>query len=330
MVEAFTELSAVYYQMYRLKEDVFAGTADAQEAIARAEELKRRQQAVFAVLGGHPEWFQGSSVGIESFRERPWPIRRIEQQVEAAEATARLRLVEQQATVSKQRDDSGGPIGRAWARFAPLRRQEHPWYKPTQCVPMQAAPQPENRGFRFNTAANVVIRPEEDPRHHGKCKAQWLHAQARDLPVEEGLLYGVRLDLQGHEGMLQVRLNGVLRNGRTSIREHREKLVFAHTYHAFANQGHASKWIVVDPLRYVETPEREEASQAGGPPMTLQLYLLWRPDEPASSLRGEVRLEQITLEPAKQPSRLSRNRGLDDRPRPASDPAQTLLADDAR
>ena len=62
MIEAFTEFSDVYYQMYRLKEEVLVGAADARKAISLAAKLKKKKQEVFATFGEHPQWFLGSSV----------------------------------------------------------------------------------------------------------------------------------------------------------------------------------------------------------------------------------------------------------------------------
>jgi hypothetical protein len=67
-------------------------------------------------------------------------------------------------------------------RLIPLRKDEHPWYKPEQHVRMDIGGKASGTGFRFQTQTNVRIDPEEDPRHGGLAKAQWLHASTRDFP----------------------------------------------------------------------------------------------------------------------------------------------------
>jgi hypothetical protein len=295
MVEAFTEFSAVYCAMDRLAGDVFAGRADPGAALARAADLMRRKDALWATLGEHPEWFAGSSVRLDTLHERPWPTRRIEEQLEAAVATASLRLAAGEARTGK---GAGQEAGRGGSRYAgpqvrrpaplkPLRREEHPWYKPTQHVPIQVLDARGNDAFPFRTAPNAIIEEQEDPRHHGKPKAQWLHGLARNLPVDERTLYVAKLDFEGRKGMLLVRLHGVTRC------EARRQLVFAHRVLAFADEEEtASREVVIDPMRYLAGAEQDVPSPSA---LNVQLYLTWRPDDATSHLRGTARLDRITI-----------------------------------
>jgi hypothetical protein len=241
MVEAFTEFSAVYFEIHRLKEKAFAGARD----VAEAEELKKRRESVFAAFKKHPEWFEGSSMDLEGLSDRVWPITGLDQQLECAIVTART------------------PDGGRSVPLKPLRRGEHSWYKPEQFLPMK--PKEDGRGFRFESARNVTIRPEEDPRHHGKLKAQWLHAQAKGVQGRTLLT----LKLEGHKGIADVRIQGATRSGD------RRKIVFAELVLAFGDDPEEA-------LRRVAIEPKEET--------VLQIYIRWRPDDTASRLQGTAAL----------------------------------------
>ncbi len=283
LVEAFTEFSAVYYEMYRLKEDVFRDDADPGEAISLAAKLKHRKEAVFVAFREHPEWFKGSSVDIEGLHDRFWPTRRIEQELESAIVTAAVQLDEPPAKLAR----CIGPHTSVSSSLMPLRKAEHPWYKPAQHVRMELTSW--RRGeFSIENAPVKLIGDDRDPRRNGQPQAQWLHGLARDLPVGPGLLYTADLGLEGRHGTFRVRIQGTMRS------TDRDRIVFAHTTTTFgAERGNAPMRIVFDPLRHQEQSEEDDRSADAPRTLNLQIYLLWRPDDLTAEISGTVRLKQL-------------------------------------
>ncbi len=287
MVEAFAEFSAVYYEMYRLKEDVFRGSGNSGEAISLAKNLKARKEAVFAEFRKHPEWFEGSSVDIEGLHDRFWPTRRVEQELEAAIVTAAVQLDEPPAELARY----AGPHMSVPSSLIPLRKEEHPWYKPAQHVRMDITS--SQRGeFSIENAPVRPINDDLDPRRNGWPQAQWLHGLTRDLPVSPGALYAVDLDLEGRQGTLQVRVQGTMRSAD------RERIVFAHTTTAFDyGEKEVTKRIVFDPLRCHGQSADDGLSANTSRTLNLQIHLLWRPDRLSAKLAGTVKLGQLADKP---------------------------------
>ncbi|MHC4404136.1 MAG: DUF4838 domain-containing protein [Planctomycetota bacterium] len=286
MIEAFTRFSAVYTQMYRLKEEVFSGAADAKTAVVRAKKLEAQRKQVLAELGEHPEWFVGSALKAERLHERPWPTLRIEQQMEAAVSTAALELAASGDRAAGRAARYAGTHDRSPFRLLPLRREEHPRFKPEQHVPVDTIALPGGRGFTFQTRPNVRIREGEDPRRPGEPKAQWFLATGRDLPVQEGVLYELTVDLHGRGGTLQLRGQG------TEQSLDRRQYVFVHGTLAFGeDEENALRRVVMDPTAYLDRPDEPQPATT----TNVQLQLLWRPDDVASELHGQVKLEQITI-----------------------------------
>jgi len=286
MVEAFTEFSAVYYEMYRLKEDVFHGRGEPDAAISLATKLRARKEAVFAEFRMHPEWFRGSSVDVKGLHDRVWPTRRIEQELGAAIVTAAVQLDDPPAELARY----AGPHTSVPSSLMPLRKEEHPWYKPAQHVRMEITS--SQRGeFSIENAPVKLINDHLDPRRNGQPKAQWLHGLARDLAVSPGLLYAMDLHLEGRQGTFQVRVQGTMRS------EARDRVYVAHTTHAFAEErGKTTMRIVFDPLRYLEQSSASNRDAGSSQTLNLQLHLLWRPHGLSSLLGGNVRLDQVTHE----------------------------------
>jgi len=286
MVEAFTEFSAVYYEMYRLKEDVFRGVGNPEEAISLAAQLNARKEAVFAEFCKHPEWFNGSSVDVEGLHDRFWPTRRIEQELEAAIVTAAVQLDNPPAELARY----AGPHTSVPSPLMPLRKEEHPWYKPAQHVRMDITS--SQRGeFSIENAPVKLINDDLDLRRNGRPQAQWLHGLARDLPIGPGLLYAMDLEFEGRQGTFHVRVQGAMRSTA------RDRVFFANTTHTFAEEGGIETMrIVFDPLCYREQSSASHAGAGSSQALNLQLHLLWRPDDLSSLLGGNVRLDQVTHE----------------------------------
>jgi hypothetical protein len=284
MIEAFAEFSATYYEMHRLKEDVLDGCNDPDSAIAVATDLQQRRDHILAELDQHPEWFLGSSVKAGSFFSRGWPVHRLDQEL----ATARTAAESLRGDPPLEADIRNRASSKSPCRVLPLRKQEHAWYKPTQHLPMKLTTA-DRHSFSFQTSPNVVIRDDEDPRHVGRPKAQWLHALVRDVAVAQDHRYVLQCRLRGTAGLVRVRVSGAARTASP------ERLELLQTLRAFpADEAEVTLRLVVDPSRYV--------AQKGGPTDTtadtvgtisLQLYFLWRPDNPYSELVGEVSLQQL-------------------------------------
>lgn len=287
MVEAFTEFSAVYHEMYRLKEDVFRGSGNAGEAISLAAKLKDRKEAVFADFREHPVWFKGSSVDMEGLHDRFWPTRRVEQELEAAIVTAAVQLDEPSAELARY----AGPHTSVPSSLIPLRKEEHPWYKPAQHIRMKITS--SQRGeFSIENAPVRPINDGLDPRRNGWPQAQWLHGLARDLHINPGVLYATDLEFEGRQGVLQVRLQGTMRSAD------RERIVFAHTTTMLDDGGKkVAKRIVFDPLRYYAQLAEDILGTATPRTLNLQVHLLWRPDRPSAELAGTVKLGKLVDKP---------------------------------
>ena len=287
MIEAFTQFSAVYYEMYQLKEHVFRGAGEPDAAISLAAKLMERKEAVFADFRKHPEWFKGSSVDVEGFGDRVWPTGRIEQELEAAVVTAATKMDDPPAELARYAGLRTGSPG----ALVPLRKTEHPWYKPAQHVQMDITSS-ERGGFSFKTASGALINDDRDPRRNGQPQAQWLHGLGRDLPVQRGVVYVMNINVRGHEGTIQMRLNGTMRSAD------RERIAFLHSTHAFGDGDvDVAMRVVFDPVRYVKNPAEGDPATDPAPPLNLQLHLLWRADDLSSQLDGQVSLEQIANAP---------------------------------
>lgn len=283
MVEAFTEFSAVYYGMHGFKEDVFRGDANPEDAISLAVKLKDRKEAVFAQFHKHPEWFRGSSVDIEGLHGRSWPTRRIERELDAAIVTAAVRLDEPPAKLARY----VGPHTTTPTSLIPLRKEEHPRYKPAQHVRMDITLWQRGE-FSIENAPVRFIDDDLDPRRNDQPQAQWLHGLARDLPVSPGLLYAADLDLEGQRGTILVRIQGTMRSTE------RDRIDFVRTTTTFDNENdNASMRIILDPLRSEEPSEGDGPNADSQQTLNLQIHLLWRPDDLTAELHGTVRLEQL-------------------------------------
>jgi hypothetical protein len=283
MIEAFTEFSAVYYEMYRLKENVFRGDGNPEGAISLANRLKARKESIFAEFRDHPEWFRGSSVDIEGLHDRFWPTRRIEQELEAAIVTAAVQLDEPPAELARYAD----PHTSVPSSLIPLRKAQHPWYKPAQHVRMDITSWQRGE-FSVSGAPVKLIDDDLDPRRNGQPRAQWLHGLARDLPVSPGVLYAMDLDLEGRQGVIQARVQGTMRSAD------RDRIVFAHTTTTFEDEhSNTAMRIVFDPLRCQEQSAEDDSSADSSRKLNLQIHLLWRPDHLSAELSGTVQLEQL-------------------------------------
>lgn len=105
--------------------------------------------------------------------------------------------------------------------------------------------------------------------------------------MRDDILYEVTADLDGRQGMLQLRVHGRLRT------EDRQQIVLAHSILAFGQDCEGmTRQIVVDPARYLAQVG------TGVPPQTtinVQIYLVWRPDDGSSELQGRVKLERTLV-----------------------------------
>jgi len=283
MVRAFTEFSAVYYQMWRLKENVFTDRANPTDAILLAERLNGRKETVFGQFRSHPEWFEGSSVDVDGFGDRIWPTRRVEQELEAALVTAAAKMENPPEDLAQY----AAPHTRAPSSLVPLRKTKHPWYKPTQHIRMDITSW-ERGGFSFKNAPGALIDDDRDPRRNGRPQAQWLHGLGRDLPVRRGVLYAMNINVRGRQGTIQMKLQGTMRSAE------RERIAFTHTTRAFGDGDEdVTMRIVFDPVRYLKDPAKGNSDMEFTSTLNLQLHLLWRADDLSSEVDGDVRLEQI-------------------------------------
>jgi hypothetical protein len=285
MVEAFTEFSAVYYEMYRLKESVFFGAFDPAETLCRARALQKRKLDVFRRFEQHAEWFLGTACGADDFDDRVWPLRGLEQQLETAMATAMAA----QDNPELEIDNTSDRKRTSAYRLLPLRRREHPWYKPTQHQAMVVTSADRASSFTFQGATNQVIKDAEDPRHAGKPKAQWLHALVRDLPASAGRRFVFQVELEGQAGLLRIECQGVSRT-----RVHPDRIEFVRSERVMA-AGQAKQVLtaVVEPSRCLDRDEARAEGVEVDASMNLQLHFLWRPDTLSSSLSGTVNFYEI-------------------------------------
>ena len=182
--------------------------------------------------------------------------------------------------------ESPAPARRTPSLLVPLGRQEHPWYKPEQTVAMNSTRGVVD-GFGFQTVTNVVIHSDDDPRRNGRLKAQWLHAIGRNLPTD-GRPLVLEVALQGTAGMLEIRAEGSRRN------EERQKRVLAECLIPFpAEPSAATRRCVLAPASFGGAATAREDVSSKGTLTNLQLYLLWRPDQPSARLEGSATLKAV-------------------------------------
>jgi hypothetical protein len=230
-------------------------------------------------LREHPEWFRGSSVQFNSFSEREWPVVPLEQQLQAALATA---------CTSAPKAGAGSASARgACGLLVPLALKEHPSHKPEQTVAMDCT-RGVTEGFGFKSVANVVIQDEEDPRHKGSQKAQWLHAIGRNLP-DDGRPLVLEVAMKGARGMLELRAEGRVKS------EKREKLVFAECLIPFpADPQSATRRVVIDSSLFGVAPSERKGAAGKDAANSLKFDLLWRPDQPTAHVEGTATLKPLS------------------------------------
>jgi len=273
MVAAFTDFSAVFTDIWRFKEAVFSGSGDLARAAELGAKLATRKDAVMARLREHKEWFHGSSVQFDKFIEREWPVVPLEQQLQTAIATARRPAV-------RSGGESPAPARRTVRLLVPLKRKEHPSYKPEQTVAMDST-RGVAEGFGFKTVTNVVIHSDDDPRRNGRLKAQWLHAIGHNLPTD-GRPLVLEVTMKGAAGLLELRATG---NGR----------VLAECLVPFATEpAAATRRFVIAPSSFGGTTTEKKTASAKGVLPNLQLYFLWRPDQSSACLEGTATLKALT------------------------------------
>jgi hypothetical protein len=265
MVQAFTQFSATYYAMWRLKERVFLGRPTPEDG-QRAKSLQATAADLMAELAGRPQWFLGSSVKADSLHAREWPTAPLEQQMETVQTTAAW---------SNRNEQRPSPVaGGNGTELLPLRRGEHSWYKTWQSQPLEI----ESRipgGFSFLSRANEAIQNDDDPRYNGNPKFQWLHAKSRDIdPRSSGVLVAT-VQVQGRHGILQVELAGSTRSDETA------KAILGETVIEFGEQESSEQVrVAIDPTDWGN----------GLGKTNLQLRLLWKPLQGDATLRGTAGL----------------------------------------
>ena len=277
MVAAFTEFSAVYTEIWRCKEAVFGGGLTSARAAESAAALAKREDAIMARLRKHPEWFCGSSVHFDDLTRREWPLTQLECQLQTAIVTARHPMASPGADA---------PVGRAPSLLLPLARKEHPRYKPDQTVAMGAT-RGVLAGFRFKTVPNEVIDSPDDPRRHGRYKAQWLHATSRDLPAESSPLV-LEVTMKGAAGMLRIEAEGNRPGSQPAKQTLAECLVSFQT-----TPSEATRRFVIDLVSRGVTISDPSNASAEDAIAKLQLHFLWRPDQAEAWLEGAATLRAL-------------------------------------
>jgi hypothetical protein len=167
-----------------------------------------------------------------------------------------------------------GSIRRSRVLFTPLRRDEHPWYKPWQSQALSVGERVDG-GFTFRSRKNEVIKYENDNRHDGEYKFQWLHANARNLVIKEGTRFVATVKLDGQQGMLKLQLVSSARESATG------KTVHADTMMQFGDEP------VTKTLRAVI--DSASLNVEGRVP-NLQLRLIWKTLRPQAQLSGSASL----------------------------------------
>lgn len=251
LVEAFTEFSDVWNSIYELKEKVARGQAGDVKVAEEAAALTKRAKACMKKFESHPEWFFGSSLKIDSFKGREWPVNHLKQELTAAISTVQLEKALQEGRVA--RNDSPGRRGAYDYALNAVRRDEHPWFNAPEHSPIRVAERVAE-GFKFENAPHEIITREE-PRHAGKTKAQWLYAVAKELPAGNGEKYKVKIDMKGSKGLLRIMLQGG--SGGEGLR----KIVFLDSMQVFDNQTSATRKIIIDAadLKPYKIPETRGA-----------------------------------------------------------------------
>ena len=271
MIEAFTEFSATYFEMWQLKERVLGGTLNEGDS-QHARELRKAGSEIIDGFEDHPEWFLGSSVKADGFYLREWPVSELEQQMNTVESTAAYLAVGQNRSLVPSRN--GG------VQLTPLRREEHSWYKAWQSQPL-ALDERMVGGFTFHNRTNQSIRNEDDNRYDGEMKFQWLHANARNLGHKQEGRYLATVSLKGREGLLKLELVSNSRYSETG------KTVHAESFWKFGEE------LSTRTLRAVITTKR--LSDDGVSP-TVQLRLIWKPEHGDSELSGSASMLETVAE----------------------------------
>lgn len=272
MVEHFTRFSRNCYQMWQLKEAVFAGAVEPMLA-QQAESLANESRELTDVFAEHFEWFLGSSVGPDSFGQREWPVTSLRTQLRTASVVV--------AAAGEMDLEALDAAARQRAQLIPLRREEHSWYKPWQSRRMELVGR-EDGGFRFESCENEVISHDEDDRHNGEQRFQWLHATARDLSPEDR--YMLQADFEGAGGMLELRVRGKWRDGE------RHRVTLAESYLGFGSEPRKQmRRFVIDMERF----DFHENDAGRSETLNVQWILLWRPDTPKATLAGTARLIEL-------------------------------------
>jgi len=273
MVDAFTQLSANAYQMWRFKERVFSGEEQSGNG-AQGPALLEAYEEIHRTMAGHPEWFLGSKMKFDSFDQREWPLESLRQQMRSAIVTQEVRVEQgelRRLVLPRRRG----------LQLVPLRRDEHPWYKTWQSRRMEIASRVPG-GFQCSSQQNGVIQESSDDRHNGKQRFQWLHASARELPA--GKRYLVCGQFEGGGGLAELTLQATLRDTR------RRRVMLARSMIDFTkSSGSRRHELVVD---------LAEVDAAGDQPLVNQVFnlqwvLLWRADAADAELSGSATLVEL-------------------------------------
>jgi hypothetical protein len=262
MIEAFTEFSAVYYEMVALSQAVFAGEQIEKKTLTTIQQLTERKEAVFALFEKHPEWFAGSACDYAKFEDRGWRLNQVEDGLATARATVGTRLAGKSGTGSS-------------VSLSPFRKSNENRFKPAHFQLMDTT---GGRGgaLGFSTVSNVSITEDEDPRHAGRPKAQWMIAKGPELTTEDR--QQMTLSLEGASGTVLVLVEGKMRS------DDRTKLVLARMVIAFEEKASEKRTIVL------EVPEalRENADS-----VKLEFTAIWKPEEADSELSGSLSVTSL-------------------------------------
>lgn len=297
MVAAFVDDSTTLFRMSALKNDVFMGTAaNSATTVQAALELQNRREGILRGMHEHPEWFLGTSAGVDEKLQPSWEQRGVmtlPREVDNALCTALVALHDG----SGSRLELHPPLP---PQFQPLlqpferqsvqvhTRPQHGWYPEDRFVPLTAP----RRGELIEFAATAGDqRIEGHATLSGRRKVHWLAGFVVNAEFAGNTAYQLELNSTGRNGVL---------HGRVASGWNNTAQTEAALLESFATDGRSlNAKIVVRPTY----PGIEVGSGTGGKPQKgmVNIYLTWTPNADQAPLTGAMRISQLTFGPGDRP-----------------------------
>jgi len=294
MLRTFFDESVVLYQMRQLARRAFdtAAQRDPARAVAEVIELRGRRRKLLQSMHQHPEWFLGTSAGVDENLRPTWEDRGsmfFDRQLESALLTSLLELDAGNTPASaktlglpEEYDKYLKPV-----EVEPLQataRERHGWYAKPGFTRLEAT---SGKSIAFRTG-KTDQRIADHPLRAGRRSVHWLAGMAkRGVPITDTALCRVEFNATGRAGKLGVRLHwGSNNRGRTEVQLREDFL---------DGKEAIQRTFVFRPIYLDRKTLREDPNPPPDAQGSVNVFVTWDPLTDDSPLEGTLTISRIDV-----------------------------------